>query len=145
GAPVFVLLLDHPDGYFRPADEPYTVLTMDAVFGADATRFLFQYTPFELSCAAKPYLMAHLVAKYNAAKVVYFDGDMMVLDSLRDLERLLDRHSIVLTPHLTAPYEDDRHPSELAILRSGTFNMGFCAVATGKTAAAFLSWWQKHL
>src|SRR4051794_21404373 len=70
GAPVFVLLLDPPDGYFRPADEPYTVVTMAEVFGADAPRFLFQYTPFELSCAAKPYLMAHLIAKYNAAKVV---------------------------------------------------------------------------
>ena len=144
-ARVFVLVLDHPDGYFQPATEGYTVVTMAEVFGGEANRFQFQYAPFELSCAAKPYLLAYLIKKYKAAKVVYFDGDMMVLDNMQQLELLLDRSSIVLTPHLTAPYEDDKNPTELAIIRAGTFNLGFIALAKGKTATAFLDWWKKRL
>ncbi len=145
GAGVFVLLLDEPDGYFRPAAEPFTVVTMAEVFGADANRFRFQYTPFELSCAAKPYLMTYLIDRHAARKIAYFDGDMMVLHNMQHLEKLLDRYSIVVTPHLTAPYDDDKNPTELAIIRAGTFNMGFVAVAKGPTTAAFLKWWMKRL
>ena len=52
-----------------------------------------------------------------------------MLGNLAPLRRLLDRHPIVITPHLTAPYADDKHPGELAMSRSGAYNMGFFAVA----------------
>jgi glycosyltransferase involved in cell wall biosynthesis len=145
GAALFVLLLDPPDGFFQPSAEPFTLLSLEAVFRQDAPRFRFQYTPFELSCAAKPYLIAHLFENYGIRKLAYFDSDILVLHNLQHLERLLDDHSIILTPHLTAPYDDDKYPSEQAILQSGSYNMGFVAVKKGPASGAFLAWWKQRL
>ncbi len=141
-----MLLLDPPDGYFQPKAEPFTLLGLDDVLGGASPRFRFQYTPFELSCAAKPYLVAHLFEHYGIRKLAYFDSDIMVFHHLRHLEELLDDHSLVITPHLTATLRpDDKHPTELAIVQAGTFNMGFFAVRNSQPANAFLAWWKRRL
>ena len=57
----------------------------------------------------------------------------------------LDRHPIVLTPHVTVPYEDDKHPDEISLLQSGTYNLGFLAVADHPTTRRFLRWWGDRL
>jgi hypothetical protein len=52
---------------------------------------------------------------------------------------------VVLTPHLTAPLADDRHPSDLSILQSGTYNLGFVAMRRCDDTARLLRWWQGKL
>ena len=46
---------------------------------------------------------------------------------------------------MTAPVEDGRNPTEIDILRSGTYNLGFIALAAGPTAQRLLHWWQDRL
>ena len=87
--------------------------------------FLFRYGVMELNTAVKPWMFAHLKA-LGYQHVVYLDPDILVLDRLDDVERLLDEGATgVLLPHLTAPIDDGRRPAELDIMRSGTYNLGF--------------------
>ena len=52
---------------------------------------------------------------------------------------------MVLTPHLTAPLDDDRHPSDLSILQSGTYNLGFLALRALRRQPRCCDWWQRKL
>ena len=77
--------------------------------------------------------------------LVYFDPDILITGSLDELAAHVDAYSIVLTPHLTEPIEDEAFPGEQAILMSGSFNLGFIALRTTETSRRLLRWWQKRL
>jgi len=51
--------------------------------------FLFRYEIVELNTAVKPYMFAHL-RRLGFERVVYIDPDVLVVDRLVDVERLLD-------------------------------------------------------
>jgi glycosyltransferase involved in cell wall biosynthesis len=108
--------------------------------------FLFRYEIVELNTAVKPYMFAHL-RRLGFERVVYIDPDVLVVDRLVDVERLLDEGACaVVTPHLTAPLPNDGlGPTELDILRAGSFNLGFLALSCLPAADAFIHWWQAKL
>jgi GT2 family glycosyltransferase len=103
-------------------------------------RFVFQYPPFELCCAIKPFAMLHAFAK-GVDRVVYLDGDMFVcapfLDSLDH-----STHDILLTPHLGCA---ERETDYTYFLRAGTHNAGFLSAVKGARATALLSWWAARM
>lgn len=141
----FVLLVDRVDGQFDPRAEPFTLVEIEQLPIPDLPRFCFQYSVLELNTAAKPYFLTHLFEKYGLRKVVYLDPDIMVFHDLNHLATLLDQHAIVVTPHMLAPLDDERHPNELDVLKSGTYNLGFIALARHPETGRFLDWWQKRL
>jgi hypothetical protein len=51
----------------------------------------------------------------------------------------------ILTPHITRPIDDGRLPSELDLMRAGTYNLGFCAFARTTDARNFVTWWRAKL
>lgn len=111
----------------------------------DWRRFAFQYTPFELSCALKPYVMARLLER-GYERVVYLDGDLCLYGPLAALDAALDTGSLALTPHLHRPLpRDGRKPAENNYLNAGTFNGGLLACRNDDTGRNFLQWWQSHL
>jgi glycosyltransferase involved in cell wall biosynthesis len=62
-------------------------------------------------------------------RVVYFDPDIQLYSSGSGAAAPpADSAEVVLTPHLTAPLADDRQPTDLAIVQSGTYNLGFLAL-----------------
>lgn len=140
-AALFVCYADRP-----PADWRETVPGTQAVYGDELgipgwRTFSFQYTPFELSCALKPHLLRHVMGQ-GYDEVVYLDGDMAVYGPLASVFAVLERSSLVITPHLLAPLPDDgERPHEQAFLVSGTYNAGFLAVRRDDTTARFLDWW----
>ncbi len=108
-------------------------------------RFTFQYTILELNTAIKPWVIADLFDR-GYERVVYFDPDIKVYGSVAPILARLDAAQIVLTPHLTGPLGDDgKHPSELAILQSGSYNLGFIALARSENTRRFVAWWQAKL
>ncbi|HET6513709.1 MAG TPA: glycosyltransferase family 4 protein [Thermodesulfovibrionales bacterium] len=143
----FVLLVDSVDGYFKPNDEKFRLIEIEELRDEipDFERFCFQYTILELNTAVKPYLLGHLLKKYGLKKLIYFDPDILITNSVRPIVDLLDAHSFVLTPHLTAPINDTHKPSEVDILLSGSYNLGFFALSRDETTSSMLSWWQKRL
>ena len=51
----------------------------------------------------------------------------------------------MIAPHLTGALDDGKHPSELAILQSGTYNLGFIALRNSEESRRFVAWWQGKL
>ena len=144
---VFVLLVDSIDGYFKPEKENFVLIEMKELkdMVPNFEKFCFQYTILELNTAIKPYFLEYLFKKYNLTKLVYFDPDILITNNLSEIARLLDEYSIILTPHLTAPYKDNYKPGEIDILMSGVYNLGFLALSNNSTIASLLSWWQDRL
>ena len=143
---IYVLLVDRVDGVFDPTGEPFQVITLDELNNIpDPQHFKFKYTPIELNTAAKPYFLEYLFDKFNLEKVCYFDPDIYVFHSLQGLWELLNGYSMILTPHITQPYTDDRKPSELEINLAGIFNLGFIGISDTQTTRAFLQWWKERM
>jgi hypothetical protein len=56
----------------------------------------------------------------------------------------LDTHSVLVTPHITAPIDDLMRPNEVSLLRLGVFNLGFLGVRADDNAYALLNWWERR-
>jgi len=143
--PFFVLLADEVDGRFDPSKEPFQILHLGDLAIPDPARFRFHYRQQELTYAATPYLLAHLLQR-GFTSACFFKQESLVLSHLSPILERLAGHSILLAPHLLTPLTgDDRHQRELSILQSGVYNVGFLGVTETETTRAFLGWWQDRL
>jgi len=140
-----VLLVDRCADQEVVGGELFATLTVEQLPLPKMREFLFRYGIMELNTAVKPWMFAYL-RRQGYQRVVYLDPDILVVNRLIDIERLLDEGiAVVVTPHLTAPIDDGCHPSELDIMRSGAYNLGFMAIAGVPAADAFIDWWQDKL
>ena len=144
GARRVVALCDRRDGLDLSA-HPFEVIELEALEIPHLDRLLYQYTILELNTAIKPFLCDHLFSDPSIDKVIYFDPDIQLFSSGTPLLTALDRDEIILTPHLTRFLDDDRHPSDLSIVQSGTYNLGFIALRRSEAAKQLLMWWQDKL
>lgn len=105
-----------------------------------------QYTTLELVCAVKSFYTDHLFKKYDPARVIFMDCDILIFDSLSYIESELNNFSILLTPHITQPFPNDgRKPEEKTILKTGMFNAGFYAVRNDENGKSFINWWKERM
>ena len=143
--PFLVLLADEPGGYFDPSHEPFSVVRLSELDIPQLERFRFHYAQQPLSYACTPYLLAHLV-RHGFSRLIFIKQESLVLGDLTAVFDILEKASIVLTPHLVAPLAGaDRIDRELNILLSGTFNVGMLGIAATPVAARFLEWWQDRV
>jgi hypothetical protein len=140
-----VLLVDRPDGFFDPATEDFDVILSETLPIQDSRWFHFKYAVLELSTAVKSFAFEYIFEHYPVDAVLYFDPDVAIYNDLSDLTATLTESSILLTPHLTSPLVDAYRPTDLDILRSGSYNLGFIGVKRCPEAARFLRWWQTRL
>ena len=146
-ARVTVLVLDADDALKAEAatTERFDVLAPDDIGlePGELRRMAAIYDVLELSTALKPWLLQTLLRR-DDAPVIYLDPDIEVFAPLDEIDRLAAEHGIVLTPHTIKPFAlDDYRPSEITLLQSGVFNLGFIAV--GPTSTPFLEWWSGRL
>ena len=144
--PFFVLVVDNDvAGYLDPEREPFHLLQLDEINIPELPAFRFRYAKSQVTVAAKPYVLSHLLSR-GFSSAVYFDADMLIL---ADLDGLLDgvrRHAMAVTPHhVTPPTGEDRVPRELEILLAGVYNAGFVGFSDTPTSRRFLTWWQARL
>lgn len=141
----FVLLVDRTadaDGFGAGL---FSTLQVEELPLPRKREFLFRYDIMELNTAVKPTMFAEL-RRRGFERVVYIDPDILVIQPLVDVVKLLDQGATaVVTPHLTAPLDDGRHPSELEIMRAGAYNLGFLALGGTRQADAFIKWWEEKL
>jgi glycosyltransferase involved in cell wall biosynthesis len=140
-----VLFVDQCEDFGQLGGELFTAMGIEALPLPKLREFLFRYDIMELNTAAKPYMFAHL-RRQGYDRVVYLDPDILVMDRLVDIERMLDEGATaVVTPHLTAPLDDGRRPNELDIMRTGSYNLGFLALNSLPASDAFIAWWEQKL
>jgi glycosyltransferase involved in cell wall biosynthesis len=139
------VLVDEIDGYFDPVTEPFQTLLASDLGIPNWEHFSMKYDIMELNTAVKPYAFHYLMEKFGAERVIYFDPDILVYRALDPLFDLLEDHLCFLTPHITAPLNDDLSPSEINFLRVGTYNLGFFALSRRGDWRGLLRWWEDRL
>jgi hypothetical protein len=104
------------------------------------------YTIIELLTSVKPFYIEWLFNQHaNVEHIVYFDPDIMIFQPLTKLEESLQHYDIILTPHFTSPVNDHYLPTELHVMQTGVFNLGFLAVRRSENSFNMLHWWQSRL
>ncbi len=146
GSRFFVVLADRNDGYIDVEKEKFELLHMTDVGVPNPSIFPYQYDVTELNTAVKPFALYHILEVYDEIeKIAYIDPDILIFHEMDRVWNALDHSSIVLTPHMRRPYNDKAHPSELSIIQSGTYNLGFIGLRKSKSAARLLRWWSEKL
>jgi hypothetical protein len=121
---------------------PATVQWIEDAGVPDLAQLAFKYDIIEFSTSLKPFLTLKLLE--NADSVIFLDPDTCLYQPLQPVLDDLAAHSIVLTPHYTSPQSDDLGESDVAMMRFGSFNLGFYAVRGTEQGLAFLRWWSRR-
>ncbi len=137
-----VLLVDEIDGAFEPGLEDFELVELVKLALPDLRKFAFRYSLLEFNTAVKPWLLERLFGD-GYDQVIYLDPDILVYSPLTDLIEAFDAGaSIVLTPHLTAPLDDEFLPGDKEILQAGTYNLGFIGIQRSPAARSLFEWWK---
>ena len=73
--------------------------------------------------------------------LVYLDPDILLFRPMVEVFDGLGAHNIVLIPHIMQPLQDGKEPSDLSIMKSGVYNLGFLGVRNDPEARALIAWW----
>ncbi|MBM6618239.1 glycosyltransferase [Bacillus suaedaesalsae] len=120
----------------------YIVLSKDIGF-SNFDQFIFKHTIVEASTAVKGQLFRYMLDNFlDEDKFVYLDPDIIVYSEFSELNEVLERESIVLTPHMLKPGNIDM---EISSLKHGAFNLGFLAIKRSEEANRFINWWAERL
>lgn len=124
----------------------YPLLELDKINIADLNSMCERYDITELNTAVKPYYLDYFLKNNpEATNIIYFDPDIIVFDQLKHLEENLEKYDIVVTPHTTTPYNDDKWQNEEDIVNTGIFNFGFVAIKRSASAQKMVDWWCNKL
>ncbi len=141
-ARLVVLALDGAPQIFEDAYD--LVITVNQLSLSCLADMRFRYSTAELCFALKPWVMQHLFEKLPDEPIYYFDSDIEIFTPLVEAgAALAEGANLVLIPHILGPALDQA--AEEALLRSGTFNGGFLAVAPTPQGRAFVAWWGERL
>lgn len=127
---------------FNPPPTTVDITWLEDLGFAEWRRLAFMYDIIEFSTSLKPFIALKLLETYG--KVIFLDPDTAVYNNLGSIEKDLDTNPVVLTPHYLKPQPDTEDESDLAMMRFGSFNLGFFAVRKGEQANYFLNWWHRR-
>ena len=120
----------------------YQLLEVDKINIPDFEGMCDRYDITELNTAVKPYYFDYfLKSRPEITNIIYFDPDIIVFDKLTHLEKNLEKYNIVVTPHITTPYNDDKWQNEEDVVNTGVFNFGFVAIKRSESAEKMINWW----
>lgn len=106
----------------------------------------FKYDLTEFCTSIKPAVFSYFIEKTDYEKMIYLDPDIYIYSSLNPIYEMLEKHSIVLTPHIVDiqdKFYGDR--SESGLMSTGVFNLGFCGIKRSAAAKKMISWWHERL
>ena len=125
------------------------VLTAEELFGENTEGWLFGHDIVEACTAVKGRALRYILNVQGCQKVIYFDPDIAIFNSIDPVLDLLNSYSIVLTPHQIDPdlKENKRaiRDNEVTSLAYGVYNLGFIAVRNDKEGRRFAQWWDDRL
>lgn len=142
-----IVLVDRINGRFDPnAFQPAHIRDVESLGIPGFQAMAERYSIIELNCAVKAFAAQILLCQEKPDILLYLDSDIWVTHDLEAVESALEKHSLLLTPHVLTPLPDSHHmPLERDILRSGIFNAGFLAMKNCPETERFLEWWAGHM
>lgn len=138
-----VFLTDDPAGRFDPTREDFESLAATATSLPRYRHRAFVFTPAELCFVLKPFCAEFLLARDTSETLLYLDADTLLFAPPHELIATARTHGLALTPHLTDPVASAH--TALPTMRSGAINGGVFALAPGRLARAFVTWWGRQL
>jgi hypothetical protein len=142
--PFFIYLADAPlDRGYEPNA---TIIPVKDLNIPDMLSMAFRYSVMEFNTAIKADCFLDLLTQRGFDVAIYLDPDIQVFGPLNEVHgAIANGASAVLTPHILGPLPDWGSPSEIEIMRSGIFNLGFAAFSAAEESLSFLGWWAKKL
>ncbi len=130
-------------GYWHP----HELIAVEEIGVDGFAEMVERYDLVELNTAVKPFYIEYLYRRdATLDEVIYLDPDILVLGSFAAIHDKLRQYNIILTPHSCSYDDSDANvATELGMLLTGTFNLGFIATSRSADTFAFLAWWQKRL
>ncbi|MCU0468670.1 MAG: glycosyl transferase [Arcicella sp.] len=141
-------LVDRLDKVTLDSDKipPFQLLEIDKINIVHLEEMCDNYDITELNTAVKPFYFDYFFKnRLDINKVIYFDPDIIVFDSLQPLTDNLEKYHIVLTPHITSPINDKFDTREIDHLNTGLYNLGFVAVSRHPKSYEMINWWMERL
>ena len=139
---------DLPEGFdLTKKDFDYVWIAEDFIKSENNKKWFYMHTVVELCTAVKGAAALHILQKTNAEKLIYLDPDIGVFDNLDSLGDMLDKSSVLLTPHQIDPSVSKQGiiDEEICSLKHGVYKFGFFAVRNDENGLKFLSWWNDRL
>lgn len=139
----FVLIVADLDASAKSSFEGhgYTPVLPQELGLPDLRSHAMKFDILELNTNVKPSFLKFLLAQ-GFDEILYLDPDIFVYAPLDPVFDALGSSTAVLTPHMTAPVDDGKLPSEQEILYNGTYNLGFIALRRGEETMRLLDWWE---
>jgi hypothetical protein len=148
GAVFHLLLCDTPPQDFDLQKEEFDhLILLDDLDMENKASWIFQHNVVELCTAVKGLGFQEIFRRHDPDKVLFFDPDMVLFSGVEAIDKQLDQHSVLLTPHQTEP-EKSRSAildNEVSSLKYGVFNLGFLAVRNTPEGVRFINWWSDRL
>lgn len=104
-----------------------------------------RYDITELNTAIKPFFFDYFFNKQGFDSILYIDPDILVFKPFHVVEKNLETHDILLTPHFYTPIYDDKTLTEQQMFVNGIYNLGFLGLKKSTNAQNMLDWWMKKL
>ncbi len=145
GQRFFVLLVADLADVSLFAGEIFEPVALTEIGLADLRGEAMKFDILELNTNVKPAFLQHLFRTHGLEQLIYLDPDICVYSPLEPVfASLAGGATVVLTPHLTSPLDDDYQPSEQDHLYNGTYNLGFVAFRRCAAADRMLAWWNER-
>lgn len=125
---------------------PTEILPVEEIGINNFNELTQRYDIIELNTSVKPSFFKYLSNKYSPNNIFYIDPDIKIYSPFEFLEKKLEKHSILLTPHIYTPIKlDGNTPNEQIFLSHGIYNLGFLGLNTKKEQAKkLLDWWEER-
>lgn len=104
------------------------------------------YKIVELNTSAKPFYFSYFFSTFEDGTVIYLDPDIYVYHNFSYIEKALEDHDFVITPHCLSPIPlDGKMPQERSFMKYGTYNLGFIAIKKSTESIAYINWLSERL
>jgi hypothetical protein len=139
-----LVLCDIPSQGYQVDKEAFRVCLAKDIASAAFELNTLRYDVLELSTSIKAQAFAHFFEE-GYDEVVFLDPDLYFYSPLEELDAsFASGTQAILTPHVLEPLSLGLTASQ-ALVRDGSYNLGFLALAKSKGVIDFLTWWGARL